>query len=184
MNIMIIIMQTTECWHDFHVGHQLMWRCFYVAGNLCTGVGGKKKKKMMYVTTKNAGDSNTFLSLYIYLFIFAPLSVLPSSFPLILAVVLLAQNLTDMRYCCTRRWPRSHLSRGKVWFWLVLRAWGGGDWRTSFYWGIHSSSAPLFHVWNLELTVNGPEQMNYECMLMLIQESEAHFPHTLLVYNR
>ena len=27
----------------------------YVAGNLCTGVGGKKKKKMMYVTTKNAG---------------------------------------------------------------------------------------------------------------------------------
>lgn len=30
--------------------------CFiYFAGNLCTGVGGKKKKKMMYVTTKNAG---------------------------------------------------------------------------------------------------------------------------------
>lgn len=25
-------------------------------GNLCTGVGGKKKKKMMYVTTKNAGN--------------------------------------------------------------------------------------------------------------------------------
>lgn len=27
----------------------------YLTGNLCTGVGGKKKKKIMYVTTKNAG---------------------------------------------------------------------------------------------------------------------------------
>lgn len=36
----------------------------YVTGNLCTGVGGKKKKKMMYVTTKNAGNQqNIFLRL-------------------------------------------------------------------------------------------------------------------------
>lgn len=28
---------------------------FYVTGPLCAGMGGKKKKKMMYLTTKNAG---------------------------------------------------------------------------------------------------------------------------------
>lgn len=33
----------------------------YVIGNLCTGVGGKKKKKMMYVTTKNAGNKSCLM---------------------------------------------------------------------------------------------------------------------------
>lgn len=36
---------------------ELMLCSIYVTGNLCTGVGGKKKKKMMYVTTKNAGNT-------------------------------------------------------------------------------------------------------------------------------
>lgn len=30
-----------------------------VAGPLCAGMGGKKKKKMMYLTTKNAGRQLT-----------------------------------------------------------------------------------------------------------------------------
>lgn len=30
-----------------------------VSGPLCAGMGGKKKKKMMYLTTKNAGTLNT-----------------------------------------------------------------------------------------------------------------------------
>lgn len=30
-----------------------------VLGPLCAGMGGKKKKKMMYLTTKNAGTLNT-----------------------------------------------------------------------------------------------------------------------------
>uniref|UniRef100_A0A3Q3JPC0 Membrane protein, palmitoylated 2a (MAGUK p55 subfamily member 2) n=1 Tax=Monopterus albus TaxID=43700 RepID=A0A3Q3JPC0_MONAL len=34
------------------------------AGNLCTGVGGKKKKKMMYVTTKNAEFDRYEILLY------------------------------------------------------------------------------------------------------------------------
>uniref|UniRef100_A0A3B4G1E0 MAGUK p55 subfamily member 2-like n=1 Tax=Pundamilia nyererei TaxID=303518 RepID=A0A3B4G1E0_9CICH len=34
------------------------------AGNLCTGVGGKKKKKMMYVTTKNAEFDRHEILLY------------------------------------------------------------------------------------------------------------------------
>lgn len=29
-----------------------------VSGPLCAGMGGKKKKKMMYLTTKNAGNLN------------------------------------------------------------------------------------------------------------------------------
>lgn len=28
------------------------------AGPLCAGIGGKKKKKMMYLTTKNAGKGD------------------------------------------------------------------------------------------------------------------------------
>lgn len=32
------------------------WRLF-VSGPLCAGMGGKKKKKMMYLTTKNAGKN-------------------------------------------------------------------------------------------------------------------------------
>lgn len=32
------------------------WRIWIsVSGPLCAGMGGKKKKKMMYLTTKNAG---------------------------------------------------------------------------------------------------------------------------------
>lgn len=30
-----------------------------VSGPLCAGMGGKKKKKMMYLTTKNAGTFDT-----------------------------------------------------------------------------------------------------------------------------
>lgn len=31
------------------------------AGPLCAGMGGKKKKRMMYLTTKNAGNTASFL---------------------------------------------------------------------------------------------------------------------------
>lgn len=34
-------------------------------GPLCAGMGGKKKKKMMYLTTKNAGMLNTPQSLFL-----------------------------------------------------------------------------------------------------------------------
>lgn len=36
---------------------------FNATGNLCTAVGAKKKKKVMYVTTKNAGNQGRSLFL-------------------------------------------------------------------------------------------------------------------------
>lgn len=49
-------------------------KLFYygVTGNLCTGLGVKKKKKMMYVTTKNAGKCLISLFLLLKMYISSP----------------------------------------------------------------------------------------------------------------
>lgn len=51
--------QLLECFQRYFVKWLKVWCCFSlcsVSGPLCAGVVGKKKKKMMYLTTKNAGN--------------------------------------------------------------------------------------------------------------------------------
>lgn len=51
--------QLLECFQKYFVKWLKVWCCFSlcsVSGPLCAGVVGKKKKKMMYLTTKNAGN--------------------------------------------------------------------------------------------------------------------------------
>lgn len=136
--------QLLECFQKYFVKWLKVWCCFSlcsVSGPLCAGVVGKKKKKMMYLTTKNAGNFIWALGKMIhYLVIFFILFYFfLSQFDLLL---LPDQNLIVMSCGSTRRLPKSRPSGGRLWFWSELRVSAVVAWRTNCWCQIPNAMAP------------------------------------------
>lgn len=114
--------------------------------NLCTGVVGRKKKKIMYLTTRNAGLVHRNISSHLYVdCVF--LNPSDCSFSLLFPYsVILWQSLTGMSYPSMRRWPKSLHFTGRRWFWLGHLEWADEAWRINCSCQILCTTAPPFPV--------------------------------------
>lgn len=132
-----------------------------VVGILCGTITGKKKKKMMYLTAKNAGKNT------LHTFHHQPISLVSFLQLANTTVPVIGQSLTGTSCRSTKRWQRCRRSRGRHWFWLVLRELAGAVWRTDWWSSIRPASAPLYHVsaWQKANTLVSAEVMEVRSWL-------------------
>lgn len=120
-------------------------------GILCGTIAGKKKKKMMYLTAKNAGQKTLHAAHF-----YPDISCSFFCHWLTIAPVF-KQSLTDMSCRSMKKWQRCRHSRERHWFWSVLRAWADAAWRTDWWSSIPRALAPLYrvrHAWFLSVFLN------------------------------